>query len=93
MGVLARSGAETRAGLTSGIHPYNENLQRSGGVIPFDIATPQGLAMIEAEITRQSWMVGYLNDFRLLVVLGICMIPLVFFLRAPSHVGAGKGGP
>lgn len=38
-------------------------------------------AMADAEINRQSMMIGYLNDFWGMAILTIAVVPLVFFLR------------
>jgi DHA2 family multidrug resistance protein len=45
--------------------------------------TVQGALALNAEITRQATMVAYVNDYRLLVVIGLLCLPLVFLLRQP----------
>jgi DHA2 family multidrug resistance protein len=58
----------------------------------FSPATPAGLQALNAEITRQSAMVAYVDDFRLLLVLLIFCLPLVLLLRAGRSPGLELGG-
>ena len=46
-----------------------------------------GAARLDAEITRQATMTGYLDDFRLMLVLTLCCIPGMLLLK-----GRGRGG-
>lgn len=40
-----------------------------------------GLAMIDAEVTRQAAMIAYLNDFYLMMWLSLAAVPLVLLMR------------
>jgi DHA2 family multidrug resistance protein len=60
---------------------------------PFSPDTTAGLAALDAQIGRQSMMMAYLDDFRLLFVLTLVSAPLILFLRAtrkapvdPAHM-------
>lgn len=55
----------------------------------FDLASPLGLAMINAEVTRQASVMAYLQDFRLMMFLSLAVIPLVFLIR-PSDAPAAQ---
>jgi DHA2 family multidrug resistance protein len=54
--------------------------------------TTQGLTALNDEVTRQAAMVAYVNDFRLMVVLGLACAPLLFLLRLPRP-GAKSQAP
>lgn len=41
------------------------------------------LAMLDAEVNRQSAMIAYLNDFKLVMLMNLAVIPLVFLMRRP----------
>ena len=43
-------------------------------------------AALDATITQQATMIGYLNDFRLMFYLTLAVLPIVFLLRAPRRV-------
>ena len=44
-------------------------------------ATQQAYALIEGTVQRQATMLAYIDDFRLLAISILCMIPLVFFMK------------
>jgi DHA2 family multidrug resistance protein len=69
---LSPENAVARAGLPHGLWPD----------------TVQGALLLDAEITRQATMVAFLNDFRLMVVVGVVCLPLLLFLRAPKRAAA-----
>ena len=45
---------------------------------------PQGLAAINAEVTRQAASLAYLQDFRLMMWITLAAIPLIVLPRAPA---------
>jgi MFS transporter, DHA2 family, multidrug resistance protein len=55
---------------------------------PYSFSTPQGLAALDASVTRQAEMIAYNNDFKLLLVLCLAIMPLVLLL-SPRRPGAG----
>ncbi|RPH44619.1 MAG: DHA2 family efflux MFS transporter permease subunit [Burkholderiales bacterium] len=56
--------------------------------------TPEGLAALDAEVTRQATTIAFLQDFRLMMWVCLAAMPLVLLLRrpvsspAPGHVAA-----
>jgi DHA2 family multidrug resistance protein len=40
-------------------------------------------ALLNAEVTRQANMIGYLNDFHLMMIASLLAAPLVLLLRRP----------
>jgi MFS transporter, DHA2 family, multidrug resistance protein len=55
---------------------------------PYSFSTPHGLAALDASVTRQAEMIAYNNDFKLLLVLCLAIMPLVLLL-SPRRPGAG----
>ena len=53
-------------------------------------ATAAGAAALDGEIARQSLLLAYLDDFRLLMWLTLAALPLVWLLR--SRPGAAAAG-
>jgi DHA2 family multidrug resistance protein len=45
------------------------------------LAGPHGLAALNATVSEQAAMIAYNNDFKLMMVLTLCAIPLVMLLR------------
>jgi DHA2 family multidrug resistance protein len=46
--------------------------------------TVQGAVALNAEITRQATMIAYVDDFRLMAIIGMISLPLLLFLRQPK---------
>ncbi|MEO7026964.1 MAG: DHA2 family efflux MFS transporter permease subunit [Caulobacteraceae bacterium] len=46
-----------------------------------------GLAALNAEVTRQAAMVAYIDDFKLMMLITLGVLPLLFFMRAPTNPG------
>jgi DHA2 family multidrug resistance protein len=56
---------------------------------PYSLSTPHGLAALNAGVTRQAQMIAYNNDFKLLLVLSLAILPLILLLK-PPRPGAGS---
>jgi MFS transporter, DHA2 family, multidrug resistance protein len=56
---------------------------------PYSFSTPQGLAALNASVTRQAQMIAYNNDFKLLLILSLAILPLILLLNSPRP-GAGS---
>ena len=78
---LTRSTQVMHAQLAEQLQPFGGHLQAK---LPFDIGTIHGLAMLNAEVTRQATMIAYNNDFKLLLVLTVVVAPLLLLLRKPK---------
>jgi DHA2 family multidrug resistance protein len=53
---------------------------------------PQGataLAIINAEVTRQSLFIAYLDDFKLMMLVSFAVLPLLLLMRRGRQVGTG----
>ena len=60
-----------------------------------EIPTAQALATINGMIGRQSAMIAYIDDFWLMTIVMVCLLPILFLMRAPKRApgGGGGGGP
>jgi DHA2 family multidrug resistance protein len=67
------------------ITPFNLPLQQAAQSRAFNLDSPTGLAMINAEVTRQAATLAYLQDFRLMMWITLAAIPLVLLLRNPTQ--------
>jgi DHA2 family multidrug resistance protein len=48
---------------------------------PFSLSTPGGIAALNVEVTRQAAMVSYIDDFRLMMLIALGVLPLLLLLR------------
>ena len=75
-----------RGTLVGHIRPDNPALQNLPAMM--NPNTQQGLAVLNAEVTRQASMVSYIDAFRLSAILGLCCLPLMLLLRSPKRAAA-----
>jgi DHA2 family multidrug resistance protein len=52
------------------------------------MATQAGAAMINNEVTRQASMIAYVDDYWLMMLLTVAVIPMLMLIRPPK---AGSG--
>jgi DHA2 family multidrug resistance protein len=71
------------ANLTSLITPYNRLLQAPPYAQIWNPSSMAGRAVLDAEITRQATLIGYLDAFKLMLIVCILAMPLVLLLRKP----------
>ena len=84
---LVRNTQENRAGLVEYISPYNDLLRQGQIRDRWDTETLNGLLSLEREIQRQSEFLAYLQDFQMMTIIILLLIPLVFLLRGQSRSG------
>ena len=83
--LLAQNTQINHANLAAHITPFNDLLQNPA-IKPFwDPATPAGAMALNDEITRQASMIGYINDFKLMMLVTLISLPLVFLLSSPRR--------
>ncbi len=79
------------ARIAESVTPFNDALQMPDVTAHLDVHSQTGLALLDEIVTQQAAMIAYLNDFKLLMVLTLAMIPLVLIIRAGGQVrSAGK---
>src|SRR5256886_8787230 len=71
--------------LVEGLRPDNPPAQAPFLMPPFDPTTPPGIAPPHREVTRQAAMIGYLNDFALMLMVILVSLPLLLLVRVPRR--------
>lgn len=74
--------------LSGHVTPFNPNLT----AISPDAAAgdPSALSMIDNLVNQQALMISYVNDFKFMMIVTLCAIPLALLLRKPRHAPAGE---
>ena len=54
----------------------------------YSLATPEATATLNGEITRQASMIAYVDDFWLMFILTLLVIPLLLLIRPPAKQAA-----
>ena len=78
---LAQNTQTVHSRLVEGLRPDNPLAQAPYLTAPFSLSTPSGIEALNAEVTRRAAMVSYVDDFRLLMLIALCSIPMLLLLR------------
>jgi DHA2 family multidrug resistance protein len=85
---LTSKTTEMHARLTEQVTPFNDALQMPDVAANLNVHADTGRALLDVIITQQAAMLAYLNDFKLLMVLTLAVIPLILIIgtvrRAPG---------
>ena len=76
--LLTRNTQIMHARLAEHVMPYATS---AAGHASYDLSSGAGLAALNAGLTRQATLIAYNNDFKLLLVLTIAIMPLLLLLR------------
>ncbi len=80
--VLARNLQINHAELSAGMTPFNPNLvSTSPAAAGGDVAA---LSQIDNLVNGQALMISYIDDFKLMMIVTLCAIPLALLLRKPK---------
>ena len=74
---LTRNTQIAHSSLVEHVNPFNPLLQ--GG--SWDAGTASGIAALNAEVTRQASMIGYVDAFRLLMLLALSVLPFLLLMK------------
>jgi DHA2 family multidrug resistance protein len=88
---LTNATVRMHANLVESVTPFNDALKMPGVAPILNMATDSGRAMMDLIVTQQAAIIGYANDFKLLMYLTMATIPLVFFIGS-SRVARAPGG-
>lgn len=83
--MLASNTQQNRADIVEKFTPFH--LGWPQGLSPLSL-DPTQLAVWDAEIGRQAALIGYLNDFRIMMICSLVLIPLLFLMRRPALIAA-----
>jgi DHA2 family multidrug resistance protein len=87
--LVTRGGQVEHSVLAGFITPLNRAFQGSAaGMMP---TTPHAAQVLNGMITRQSEIIAYNNDWKLMMLLSLPMLLLLLLMRGPNK-GAGGGG-
>ena len=89
--VLARNVQINHAELAAGMTPFNQNLIEASPAAA--AGDPTALMQIDGLVNIQALMISYVNDFKLMMIVTLCAIPLVLLLSKPARPCGGKGAP
>ena len=87
---LERSTQAMHADIAADITPFNRLLQHTGAVARlYDPLVSQGAALLNDEITRQSQIIAYNNDFHMMAFVIVPPLLLILLMRGSSATTRG----
>jgi DHA2 family multidrug resistance protein len=81
--MLVRNTVRAHASLAERITTANPAWQDPSIARAYDLAHPGGVAALDAAVTAQATMIGYIDDFVLMLVLTLAVMPLILLIRTP----------
>jgi DHA2 family multidrug resistance protein len=72
------------------VTPFNDALQMPDVASTLNLNTDTGKAMLDGIVTQQAGLIGYLNDFKLLMVLTLAVVPLVLLIGTAQRSRGAK---
>ncbi|MDR3412816.1 MAG: DHA2 family efflux MFS transporter permease subunit [Formivibrio sp.] len=86
--LLVRNTQVAHASLVEQITHVNPGFSNPAIASVYNLGNQAGIAALNGEITRQATMIAYVDDFWLMLILTLLVIPLLLLIRTPA-----KGGP
>jgi MFS transporter, DHA2 family, multidrug resistance protein len=88
---LTSTATAMHARLVEDVTPFNQALQMPDVQRLVDLTTDAGRALMDGIVAQQAMLLAYLNDYKLLMVLTLAVIPLIFIIGS-SRKQAPAGG-
>jgi MFS transporter, DHA2 family, multidrug resistance protein len=83
--LLVRNTQVAHAGIVENMSRVHPNLFSGPWGSALGLTNLSGVAALNEEVTRQAAMVAYLDDFRLLLLLTVMVIPVLLLVRPPKQ--------
>jgi DHA2 family multidrug resistance protein len=81
--LLTQGSATAHAQVAATLGPGNQGLLNLPPAL--DPSTAAGMAMLNAEVSRQGALIGYVNDFSIMMMVTLLAIPLLVLIRMPRR--------
>jgi MFS transporter, DHA2 family, multidrug resistance protein len=89
--LLTQSTQIMHAQIAANVSSFNRSLQIGGAYLRWSPSLPQGIAALNAEVTRQANIIAYINDFKLLFIVSLLMLPLLLMMSWSKETARGVG--
>jgi DHA2 family multidrug resistance protein len=88
--LLVRNTQVAHLGLVEKLGAGNLDVPNSALANAFNLANPAGVVALNDEVTRQAAMIAYLNDYLVMLLLSVIVIPLLLFMRPAQKPPGGS---
>jgi MFS transporter, DHA2 family, multidrug resistance protein len=82
--VLARNIQVSHSDLAGAVTSFNLPALDPSSLDRFGAYGAAAMMMLDGEINRQAAMIAYLDDFKMMMIITLCFLPLIFMLKPPK---------
>ncbi|HJU18675.1 MAG TPA: DHA2 family efflux MFS transporter permease subunit [Stellaceae bacterium] len=75
------------------VTPFNRLFEHGAAAHFLSPYTQAGRALLDATVSQQALIIAYLDDFKLMMIVGLLALPLLLLFRRPSKGGTEPGLP
>jgi DHA2 family multidrug resistance protein len=79
--------------IVESLTPFNDALKMPDVAAHLDVHSGTGLAILDNIVTQQAAIIAYANDYKMLLVVCVVMLPLVFLLGSTRKAMPGGAAP
>ena len=91
--LLTRNTQTAHAARAAQVSYANPALHDAGVASVYNLSTGAGIAALNAEVTRQASMIAYVDDYWLMMILTLAVIPLLLLVRKPTSAPGSRPSP
>jgi DHA2 family multidrug resistance protein len=91
--MLVRNTVRAHASLAERITSTNPAWHNPAVARAYDLSHPGGVAALDAAVTQQATMIGYIDDFVLMLMLTLAVMPLILLIQPPRAAGRPAADP
>ncbi|HEY6431707.1 MAG TPA: DHA2 family efflux MFS transporter permease subunit [Acetobacteraceae bacterium] len=85
--LLVQNTQINHANIAAYVAPFNRPLGASNVARFWDPISAAGRAALDAVVTRQAEIIAYIDDYKMLMIATLAVIPLLMFFKKPSERG------
>ena len=86
--LLVQNTQANHADIAAHVTPVNRAFENPVIAHAWDPLTAAGRAALDAVITRQAQIIAYIDDYKMLMIATLVVLPLLFVFRRPARGGA-----
>jgi DHA2 family multidrug resistance protein len=84
-GALLQTNTQVNHEMIAGeVSPFNRALHAGAASRLWDLGSMRGMALLDQEVTRQARIIAYIDDFKLMLVLAVIVLPLLLAVRTST---------
>jgi DHA2 family multidrug resistance protein len=87
--LISRNTQINRAAISQHLTAVNRAFENPAIASFWNPQTPAGRAALDWVVTQQAQIIAYLDDYKLLLVATLAVLPLLFVFKRPASPGAG----